>query len=241
MNKITSGAIAALLLAVTSFAQTNATTDTSGPKIWSPEKQAWVPWNSAEHKNWPDARETITPTKDDWTFSAGAAFVRDTLDAPGFAKNTGNAYGGFIASERFVAKAVSIRGEFIIISQSQNVNTSGGVFSIDQTEFILDFGAKFYPLQLTKADNFRLEPFLRGAMGGIFYDDTIAGVSVNVDPSLVAAGGGGLDILLSQEWALTAEVDYYDTLTDSTASIADFSTTVRHYGILATAGFRYRF
>jgi outer membrane protein W len=240
MNRILS-VVASLLLAATSFGQTNAPADTSGPKIWDANKQAWVTWNSAEHKSWPEANETMTPAENDWTFSAGAVYVRDTVRLAGSASSTGNAYGGYIASERFVSRAVSIRGEFIIINNTENINTPIGSASVDQTEFIVDLGAKFYPLQLTDTDNFRLQPYVRGAMGGIFYDDTIAGVSVNIDPALIVAGGGGLDFVLALEWTLNVEVDYYDTVTESTASIAGISATVRHYGILGTAGLRYRF
>jgi opacity protein-like surface antigen len=243
MKRIVFGIAASLLLAITSsFAQTSDSTDNSGPKIWDSQKQAWVKWNRTTSTYRDVHPESLTPDRGDWTFSAGGAFVRDTLDLPtAGTKSTGNAYGGYVAGEYFVAKAVSIRGECVIISESQTVNTGQGIFTADQTEFILDVGSKFYPLQLTKAVDFRLQPFLRASLGGIFYDDNIAGTHVSIDPGLVVAVGGGADIVLNQGWALTIEGDYYSTLTDSTASVEGVSTTLRHDGLLVLAGLRYRF
>jgi hypothetical protein len=245
MKRIVLG-IAAVLLAITPlFAQTNEPTDNSGPKIWDAQKQAWVRWNRTTSATYGAVvPESPTPDKDDWTLSAGGVFVRDTLDLPTLAtKSTGNAYGGYIAADYFLAKPVSLQGEFIIVSESQNINSgvaSIPSFPVDQTEFILDVGSKFYPLQLTKAVDCRLQPFLRASLGGIFYDDTIDGTHVSIDPSLVVAAGGGADIVLSQSWSLTVEANYYSTLIDSTASFDGESTTLRHYGLLLTAGLRFR-
>jgi outer membrane protein W len=242
MKRIALVTVALFLSAVaSSFPQTNET-DNTGPKIWSPEKQEWVKWDGTSSKprsGSKDSSESLMPDAGDWTLSAGAVIVSDTTELPAFgSKSTGTAYGGYVAVDYFVTKAISLRPECLVVTKSDTID---GV-SATRTQFILDLGGKLYPLQLTKAAAFRLQPFVRAALGGIFYDISASGATVSADPALVAAIGGGADIALSEHWALTIAADYYSTLTDTTVTVGGVgSTTAREHGALVTAGLRFNF
>jgi hypothetical protein len=239
MNRIALVAVTVFLSAVTSsFSQTNDT-DSSGPKIWDSGNQAWVKWNGTSGKSQPSSGESLTPGAGDWTLSAGGVVVSDTTELPAFGgKSTGTAYGGYAAVDYFVTKAVSLRPEILVVSKSDTIS---GV-SASRTQFVLNIGGKFYPLQLTKAAAFRLQPFARAALGGMFYDLSASGATVSADPALAVAVGGGVDVLLSEQWALTVTADYYSTLTDTTVTVGGVgSTTAREHGALVTAGLRFKF
>jgi hypothetical protein len=240
MNRILLGAVALLLFAITPlFAQTNEPPEPSGPRIWSPEKQAWVPWDSTKQRSEPPVPESLTPDQYGWTVSAGMAYVYNTYDLPeaGGGKSSGSGYGGYLATDYFATKALAIRTELMVFSRS---DTAEGI-TVSITEVALDIGVKFYPLQLTKASDFRLQPYLRAAIGPVFYDVSATGASVSADPTLFGAAGAGLDIVLGHSWSITVEADYYTTILDSTVSVGDASANFRQYGLLGEAGVRYRF
>lgn len=227
--------LAVAALSLLTVAPLVAQAQTNQPAQTTP---AYEPWDWTKYKdkfNGPSS-ESLTPEQDDWTISAGGAFVSDTVELPAFsAKSTGTAFGGFVATDYFATKALSLEGELLIFSKN---DTADG-FSVTRTQFALDIGGKFYPVQLTKATECRFQPFVKAALGGVFYDVTATGASVSADPTMFVTAGGGLDIVLNQSWSITGEANYYTTLIDSTLTVDGASTTFREHGFLATVGFRF--
>jgi len=108
-----------------------------------------------------------------------------------------------------------------------------------RTTFHFDVGARYYPLQLTEYANFRLQPFLKVALGGIFY--ITSANSPSIDPCPFMSAGGGADIIFNARWSATAEADYYSSISDTTMHTDGVQFATRNDGFLATVGFRYQF
>jgi hypothetical protein len=111
----------------------------------------------------------------------------------------------------------------------------------DQTLVLLDIGARFYPLQLTEYQNFRLQPFAKVAIGGMFPILSATGLPASAVPCPFIRAGGGADFAFNTQWSATVEADCYASLTDSAIHTIGFVLPTREYGVLATAGIRYRF
>jgi len=216
-------------------AQTNppaATTQTREPWDWTKYKDKF------EQKD-----DALTPNADDLTLAAGVAFVADTIKLPeAGAKVSGTQFGGYIAGDWFISSAVAFQAQLIVFSESDSATVNGTSFSSTTTIFVFDVAGKIYPLKLSEFNQWRLQPFVRLAIGAVFYDFSVSGASVDASPAIVGEAGGGLDFAITPHWSLTAEGNYFSTLSDSTITVqGSGSTTLRQDGLLATAGLRYRF
>ena len=205
-------------------------------------------------RNSPATQESFVPSPGSLLLSAGPAIVSDSIDVP-FVKtgSTKMGYGGYIALDYFVTKALSLRSELTVTTISEGTNIvatvsrRGTLLSValnipGRTVFFLDVGAKFYPLQLTEYANFRLQPFVKVAGGGMFFiPSTSADESPSIDPCPFIRAGGGADFAFNARWSATAEADYYTSLSDATLHADGLLLSARDYGVLATVGIRYRF
>ena len=243
MNKILSGAIASLLLTVTSFGQTNVPADTSGPKIWDANKQAWARWDSAEHKNWPDARETLAPQAGELYCTIGPALVVGKGELPDIAvrSDTVTRYGGFIAGEYFVSSAISVQASFGGFADA--VEATLGSFHATATAFDVGLAGKLYPLQIAEPTRFRIQPYIIAGIDGAFFDVSAnTSSSASIDPAAIGLAGAGTDILINSQWALTLDGAYYHSLANTDAKISGVGATpIEFSGVFVRAGMRFRF
>lgn len=237
MNRL--GAGAALLLVFTAMTLFAQTTTPDSSQIQQPGRTRERTKDGEE--SCANSTNSLTPGQGDWTFSAGGAILGGTTTfrfrSVPLAKSSDTGYGGCIAGEYFVTRAISLEGELLVVNRAQHLS----VVSASETEFVLDLGAKLYPLQLGKLNECRVQPFAKIAFGGIFYDLSDAHFSISADPNVIIRVGGGVDLLLNKNWSTTVEADYYSTLQDGSETISGLEMQIREDGVLVTWGLRYRF
>jgi hypothetical protein len=158
------------------------------------------------------------PTNNNFTVSAGGVLIAARANGV-----SATAYGGYLAGDYFVVKAVSLRVEVIAATASVEGTGVG--------EIAVDGGMKFYPLQVTDISQCWLQPFVRVAFGDAFYTTTVADSGFNRGSNPLLLAGGGTDFIIGENWSASVGLDYLRTL-DSGANAV---------GLLITAGARYRF
>jgi hypothetical protein len=205
--------------------------------------------------NAPAAHESLVPRCGDLLLSTGPAIGISTIAVPDsvYGNRSATTYGGYVALDYFVTNALSLVSELTVVNMGGGTNLIATVLRRgspflavvlkvpDQTLVLLDVGARFYPLQLTEYQNFRLQPFAKVVIGGMFPILSATGLSASADPCPFIRAGAGADFAFNPRWSATAEADCYTSLTDSAIHTIGFVLPTREYGVLATAGIRYRF
>lgn len=184
------------------------------------------------------------PPKDKgpWIISLGPAYnSHNTIFNNSEFNSTEAGFGGYISLERFVTPPLSLWLEFAGTHSNERSLLS-------EDDYILKFGPKIYPLMFGKQHPGRIEPFLDGFVGGNFFDFTYTfqkaspPFTYSTDPGLIAGGGGGLTVRLSDRWLITFAADYYRTLDNVTVRVSDGTKFhVHDSGVLITDGLSYRF
>ena len=201
------------------------------------------------------ARESLVPGPGSLVLSAGPAMVRDTIGLPFFRISTKTTdYGGNLALDYFASKAVSIGSELTVTTAPggtnfiETVNHHGTTKTVAlnmpaRIMFLFDVDARYYPLQLTRYADFRLQPFVKVAVGGMLFvsPPSSFGESSSIDPCPFASAGGGTDFVFNSRWSATAIAQYYSSLSDTTAHLNGIPFSARDHGVEANVGIRYRF
>jgi len=196
-------------------------------------------------------QESLTPTQGRLLFSAGPTIVSDRIDVLSSPmRSTKTGYGGYVALNYFLTKALLLQSDLTVATIGAETNVfptlvSHGVTNTvtlhvpSRTVVHFDVGARCYPLQLTEYANFRLQPFVKVTLGGVFY--ITPHDSAGIDPCPFINVGCGADIAFNARWSGTAEADYYSSISNTTMHTDGVQLATRNDGILATAGIRYRF
>ena len=190
------------------------------------------------------------PNPGNLLFSAGPAIVSDRIDVP-FVRmeSTKTGYGGYVALEYFLTKAFSLQAELSVTTLGSETNIistvvhHGALQTValhipSRTTFHFDVSAGYYPLQLTEYANFRLQPFVKVALGGIFC--ITSDNSPRIDPCPFISAGGGVDFAFNARWSAVVEADYYHSISDTTMHTDGVQFATRNDGVLATVGIRYQ-
>ena len=199
----------------------------------------------------PMTQESLVTDQGGLLLSAGPAIMSDRVDVP-FVKmgSTKTGYGGYVALDYFLTKAFSLQSELTVTTMGGETNIISNIVSHGITNAValhipsrtvvhLDVGARFYPLQLTEYTSFRMQPFVKVALGGIFY--ITSGGSPGIDPCPFISTGFGADIAFNARWSGTAEADYYSSISNTTMHTDGVQLATRNDGFLATVGIRYQF
>lgn len=238
MKRIALVAVTLFLSAVTSsLAETNA----------APAYEPWD-WTKYQDKFGGHGNE-MAPQRGDLFGSVGPALVVGKVEVPsdiGGKSREVTRYGGFVTGEYFVTRAVSLQGTFGAYDDA--VEVSAGAFQGTATAFDVGLAAKLYPLQISRPSEFRFQPHLVIGIDGVFFDVTATfngadvSSSVSIDPVAIVRAGGGVDILLDSQWAVTLDAAYFHSIADTDAKISGVgSVGVGFSGVFASAGLRCRF
>jgi hypothetical protein len=203
--------------------------------------------------NAPRTQKSLTPAPGSLLFSAGPEIISDRIDVPSIKMgSTKTGYGGYVALDYFLSKALSLRSELSFATMGNETNVlstvahHGAVRTLEfhipsRKVFHFDIGARYSPLQLTEYKNFPLQPFVKAALGGIVYTISDQSPGIGIDPCPFISAGGGADIAFNARWSATAEADYYSSISNTTLHTQGVQLTTRNDGILATVGIRYQF
>ena len=188
-------------------------------------------------------------------FSAGPAFASDKLASSFPISSTQTGYGGYIALDYFVTKALALRSELAVFSVTGETNVVATAWHHGvpyphsvfvnvpaRTIFVFGVGPRLYPLQLTKYRNLRLQPFAEVQVGGMFFisSSSIQG-GTSIDPCPFLSAGGGVDFAFNARWSATFKAEYYSSLSDTHLHEDGLAIPFSDYGLLATASIRYQF
>jgi hypothetical protein len=232
--------VALLSSAIPLFAQTN--------QVAQP-KSTYEPWDWTKYQDkFGGHGNELAPQQGDFLWSVGPALLVGKADLPDLASHStwATSYGGYVSTEYFVLRAVSIEAQFAAIDDA--VKVSGDGLNATATAFDVGLGAKLYPLQIAGPSEFRLQPYLLAGIDGVFFDvrATYGGVDISrfasIDPVGIGQIGAGMAILIDSQWAVIVDGAYFHSIADTDGRITSIgSTPVGFMGVLAKAGVRYRF
>jgi len=181
-----------------------------------------------------------------WLVSLGPAYDRQCTTGPTGLDSSEAGFGGFLSLERFIAPPVSAR-----LQLAGTYSTYGQV--LDQTDYLVTFGPRIYPLLWGGRKPGLIEPYIDGFIGGGFYEYHITPNNVadahgylTSGEALLLGGGAGVVIRLFDNCVLFLGADYYSTMTDISVNISYTGTgssplTFHQSAILITEGLGFRF